>query len=166
MRGAPGFLAERSAYRNQGRYGGVYRGEGGGLHGVAVRTSLVDSACMDACVGNCAQDCADLGGSARGLCLRMCRQEAESCLQTCTVDPGPGGGGTGPSSPACAPGAPCFSSRTGASCPCPPGEVCRRRCGPPICEVNALLCFLFPPFGCLPQCSPGLCSTESFCQPA
>jgi hypothetical protein len=60
----------------------------------------------------------------------------------------------------------CETAEGVSTCNCPPGTSCRRRCGPRICEVNALLCVLFPPIGCLPQCSPGLCTTDLFCQPA
>jgi hypothetical protein len=161
MKGAPGFVAERSVYRSPGRYGGVHREPGGAQ---AVTAALIDPGCLSRCSATCVPDCLELTGAARGACLRSCRQD---CGESCTIDPGPGSTGTPDPTPAtCGPGTPCLDSITGASCPCPPGQVCRPRCGPRICEVNALLCFLFPPFGCLPQCSPGLCTTDSFCQPA
>jgi hypothetical protein len=167
VQGAPGFLAERSVYRSPGRYGGVYRGELGGGHAEGVRAALLDPNCVAACAGNCAQECFELVGVAKGACLRACQREAEICRQGCPdVGPGTGGGGGTPTPTSCAPGSPCFSPTTGQSCDCPPGQVCRQRCGPPICEFDPLKCLFFPPFGCLPQCSPGICSTDSFCTAA
>jgi hypothetical protein len=54
---------------------------------------------------------------------------------------------------------------SGQVCPCPPGRTCSRRCSTSRdCRVNWLSCVLFPPFGCLPQCTvTRLCSIDLFC---
>jgi hypothetical protein len=72
--------------------------------------------------------------------------------------------GVGPCAlPGCAAGAVCAPSGSSDVCTCPAGQTCSPSCGPPICEVNWLLCLLFPGPGCLPQCQPGLCTIDSFC---
>jgi hypothetical protein len=161
MNGSPGFVADRSIYRTTGQYNTCWQPRQAGV----ALPAFVDPTCFANCYDNCTWDCGELVGTARSRCLANCRDRATACRASCETEAPPPPPPPPPPS-ICTSGGLCMTAAGTTTCACPPGEICRPRCGPQICEVNWLLCLLFPPVGCLPQCQPGLCTTDSFCQPA
>jgi hypothetical protein len=81
MKAAPGFVAERSIYRTSRAYIGHPRQQRQG----DVISALIDPGCFDACYNHCNWGCFELVGSARGACLRECKEIEISCRRACTV---------------------------------------------------------------------------------
>jgi hypothetical protein len=155
--GIPGFTSTASLYPSSSYGRGITRQ----VVNPTWLTAAQDN--RQQCINDCMEACTSAGGLGRE-CAAQCRQE-------CGRVPGggggggTGGGGTGPL-PTCTSGAQCYTPELGVTCNCPPGKTCLSICTTSRdCQVNPLLCALFPLFGCIPQCEvTRLCSVDMFCQ--
>lgn len=133
-------------------------------------STCVDLSTNAAHCGACGATCPSGGSCEAGSCFptqevcSACQNGSQTCCHYASADVRLCGVSSCVAPlPACAASAICASPEQGALCDCPSGASCGRRCGPQTCSVNWTLCAFFPPLGCLPQCSPGLCTVDSFC---